>query len=378
MLMHASTHSSNFDENVSSTTFTLTIIAYQWGWNYFFPRDVVESLTGGARIVGHGGIDESRGQLSNEFVAERARADFLLRAGSRGADFSREGLSAAPGTLALLARPDSRLGFMQQASLSDLSSIESELDARDSVSEPAAESTLSVAGSLVDDAGAVAAFGRLRVPAVSLSQTELSWGDSLVSIADMEESVVGSDVSADALSLVSELTGLPAEPSSLRVWLDDSARSRRSLVASGSRLTSVFEHASATAGLCGRARSEPVKPVLPGWGGNSLLPVRAARGSLGQPASANVFMSSSDQREKAVSGGAGSDYCGSIIIETVSEVGAEDHEIAYLPAASASLSAAAVRARANTVSSITTSASDLIAESSMADSPMVRGSWARL
>lgn len=41
MLMHASTNSSNFDENVDSTVFTLTVIAYQWGWNYFYPKDTL-------------------------------------------------------------------------------------------------------------------------------------------------------------------------------------------------------------------------------------------------------------------------------------------------------------------------------------------------
>ena len=31
MLMHASTHSSNFDENTDSTAMSLTVMAYQWG-----------------------------------------------------------------------------------------------------------------------------------------------------------------------------------------------------------------------------------------------------------------------------------------------------------------------------------------------------------
>jgi len=44
MLMHASTHSSNFDENTDNTSITMSIIAYQWGWNYFFPEDTVLAL----------------------------------------------------------------------------------------------------------------------------------------------------------------------------------------------------------------------------------------------------------------------------------------------------------------------------------------------
>lgn len=43
MLMHASTHSSNFDENTDSTSLSMTVIAYQWGWNYFFPRDTIST-----------------------------------------------------------------------------------------------------------------------------------------------------------------------------------------------------------------------------------------------------------------------------------------------------------------------------------------------
>lgn len=42
MLMHANSNSSNFDENTDSTIFNLTIIAYQWGWNYFLPKDLIE------------------------------------------------------------------------------------------------------------------------------------------------------------------------------------------------------------------------------------------------------------------------------------------------------------------------------------------------
>lgn len=40
MIMHANVHSSNFDENTDSTNLIVTIIAYQWGWNYFYPTDI--------------------------------------------------------------------------------------------------------------------------------------------------------------------------------------------------------------------------------------------------------------------------------------------------------------------------------------------------
>lgn len=39
MLMHASVHSSNFDENTDSSSLLFSIIAYQWGWDYSFDLD---------------------------------------------------------------------------------------------------------------------------------------------------------------------------------------------------------------------------------------------------------------------------------------------------------------------------------------------------
>jgi len=41
MLLQASTHSSNFDENTDNTSLSLTIVAYQWGWSYFLPADAL-------------------------------------------------------------------------------------------------------------------------------------------------------------------------------------------------------------------------------------------------------------------------------------------------------------------------------------------------
>lgn len=56
MVMHASTHSINFDENTAGTAFSFTVIAYQWGWNYYFPRDVVTQLEAAPRVVGRGRV----------------------------------------------------------------------------------------------------------------------------------------------------------------------------------------------------------------------------------------------------------------------------------------------------------------------------------
>jgi len=56
MVMHASTHSINFDENTAGTAFSFTVVAYQWGWNYYFPRDIVALLEAAPKVVGRGKI----------------------------------------------------------------------------------------------------------------------------------------------------------------------------------------------------------------------------------------------------------------------------------------------------------------------------------
>ena len=57
MLLHASTHSSNFDENTTGTQFCLTVIAYQWGWNYYYPKDIISIFNSMPIKVGHNNID---------------------------------------------------------------------------------------------------------------------------------------------------------------------------------------------------------------------------------------------------------------------------------------------------------------------------------
>jgi hypothetical protein len=82
MLMHASTHSSNFDENTAGTLFSVSVVAYQWGWNYYFPRDIVEVFARTPKLVGHGGIERAQGPAYHELLAERARQDYLSRVGA--------------------------------------------------------------------------------------------------------------------------------------------------------------------------------------------------------------------------------------------------------------------------------------------------------
>lgn len=57
MLFHASTHSNNFDENTTGTQFCFSIVAYQWGWNYYYPRDIVGTFNSLPIKVGNDSID---------------------------------------------------------------------------------------------------------------------------------------------------------------------------------------------------------------------------------------------------------------------------------------------------------------------------------
>ena len=57
MLLHASMHSTNFDENTTGTQFCLTVIAYQWGWNYYYPKDIINNYNNTPIRVGRGGVD---------------------------------------------------------------------------------------------------------------------------------------------------------------------------------------------------------------------------------------------------------------------------------------------------------------------------------
>jgi len=79
MLAHAGTHSTNFDENTSATVFSFTVIAYQWGWNYYFPQEVAELLTGAPRLVGRGSLSEGQPGDAYGRLLARARRDYLTQ-----------------------------------------------------------------------------------------------------------------------------------------------------------------------------------------------------------------------------------------------------------------------------------------------------------
>lgn len=105
MLLHASTHSLNFDENTAATTFSFTVMAYQWGWNYYFPKDIVEKLANGPRLVGRNHIDLNGGGVIYNRLLEKARHEYLSRLAIRGGYADRFGRDTVPHLLNIFFRP---------------------------------------------------------------------------------------------------------------------------------------------------------------------------------------------------------------------------------------------------------------------------------
>lgn len=105
MLLHASTHSLNFDENTTATSFSFTVIAYQWGWNYYFPKDIIEKLSNGPKLIGRGHVDFCENSLTYNKLLERAREQYLTRLAIRGGFADRFGRDAVPHLLNLFSRP---------------------------------------------------------------------------------------------------------------------------------------------------------------------------------------------------------------------------------------------------------------------------------
>lgn len=376
MIMHANTHSANFDENVASTSFTVSVIAYQWGWNYFFPRDVVEAVSLEASVVGHGCANDAA-QDTHQVLTEHIHRDFVLRSSNRDADFSRSGLAAASGTLALLARPGTALGSSPLSSaqqyFSEVSGLEEDLDSRDSVAEPSAEAVVLAAGTLADDAGSLSSFQRLANLIRPAWIPELGWGSGLVFTDYPGQAPGGYSVSASALAGLASQSGLPVEPSSLRVWLADAARAKRSLVASGSRLTRVLEHASAQAGRGLWSRPPSPNPIR-------LTPTHLVGGpsqaSSGELSPANVLVSSSGKPAPWVQ--AASDFEGGLTSDQPLEVEADDLELAYSPSMSSAVTSAAVLSAVASASARSVSGSPTLAPRTLADQASLGGEWSEL
>jgi hypothetical protein len=105
MLMHASTHSINFDENTSGTIFTLTVIAYQWGWNYYFPRDIVEVCWNAPKQVGHGGVDHSQDHNYYDRLLNYTQQNMTTKFANEFRFASKTGKNVAPNIFSLFVKP---------------------------------------------------------------------------------------------------------------------------------------------------------------------------------------------------------------------------------------------------------------------------------
>lgn len=111
MVMHASTHSINFDENTAGTTFSLTVIAYQWGWNYYFPRDIIAQFEAAPRLVGRGRVVSFEVTNPVDAVQLRHLDSWALRALVGGRHGSRTGRLNAQPALALVLPTDLPAGI---------------------------------------------------------------------------------------------------------------------------------------------------------------------------------------------------------------------------------------------------------------------------
>ncbi len=84
MLMHASLYSFNFDDNTAGTTFSFNVLAYQWGWNYYFPSDLLRVFRGGPKRVGHGGVESFELSEPYSTLLSRFRYEHVRRLSLQG------------------------------------------------------------------------------------------------------------------------------------------------------------------------------------------------------------------------------------------------------------------------------------------------------
>jgi len=135
MLGHASTHSINFDENTTATTFSFTVVAYQWGWNYFFPREVIELLAVAPRLTGRGRVMGAHAQDRYTLLLARARGDYVSQLTLNELLTAKHGRHVVSAALALLlptlvGEPGALPRWVQTGAASALSGQASAGDAR--------------------------------------------------------------------------------------------------------------------------------------------------------------------------------------------------------------------------------------------------------
>ena len=99
-------HPVNFDENTSFTAFTLTVVAYQWGWNYYFPQDIVDIYWVAPKHVGHGQVESSLSDSRYyDTLLDYTRKSIVTRATNGARYSSKSGKNVAPNALSLFLQP---------------------------------------------------------------------------------------------------------------------------------------------------------------------------------------------------------------------------------------------------------------------------------
>jgi hypothetical protein len=89
MLMHASVHSFNFDDNTAGTVFSFNVLAYQWGWNYYFPSDLLRLFREGPKRVGHSAVEAFDTAEPYSALLLRFRSEHVRRLSLQGQFASR-------------------------------------------------------------------------------------------------------------------------------------------------------------------------------------------------------------------------------------------------------------------------------------------------
>lgn len=165
MLAHASTHSTNFDENTTATVFSFSVIAYQWGWNYYFPRDIVEVLASAPSTVGHKrvtnftSVDQysallaqakheyySRLNSTNQLVAKHGKYTLnqFLQAAFVGSRATKEHAWLATGLVPALDYSQLKVSQFSQATLSNLGALNPDVSLAMSKDVPLASNLLNL------------------------------------------------------------------------------------------------------------------------------------------------------------------------------------------------------------------------------------------
>lgn len=266
MLMHASTHSVNFDENTTGTTFTFTVIAYQWGWNYYFPRDIVDVYWAMPKVVGQGRVDTSSAQPHYDALLDYTRKSIAAKQTNAFRYASKQGKNTAPNALSLYLRTPFTLQDQPLPMLLDSGFMSSYNErALDQVSSRSLTNDMTLAsaawlGELLDECGAA--------PAAALSENSFAAASTAYasplahthdSLSMFDADSVLASKKANTLGYLGSATGgLDLDQSwnyfntqsqlreeMMRYRLGDATRTKSSLLVASNRLTLAHQHTAA-------------------------------------------------------------------------------------------------------------------------------------